>query len=124
VAIDGHRGDPLTCDLSASRLSGRARLPGGAAGVARSPGRAAFEPGDLLLVTEGAGARSRTGVYAAWPGCRRLLREARPDIDVVIAGHVLLAALSAQLHRLLVTQGVDDARVRAVLADLVDRWLG
>jgi hypothetical protein len=42
----------------------------------------------------------------------------------VIAGHVLLAALSAQLHRLLVTQGVDDARVRAVLADLVDRWLG
>jgi AcrR family transcriptional regulator len=84
--------------------------------------------GDLLLATERgrSGARYRTGAYAAWhQHVAVLVAQARPDLDAAVIAHVLLAPLSAELHRQLVTgDGYDDARLRAVLGDLVERWLG
>jgi AcrR family transcriptional regulator len=84
--------------------------------------------GDLLLATERgrSGARYRTGAYAAWhQHVAVLVAQARPDLDAAVIAHVLLAPLSAELHRQLVTgHGYDDARLRAVLGDLVERWLG
>jgi AcrR family transcriptional regulator len=83
--------------------------------------------GDLLLATERgrSGARFRTGAYAAWhQHVALLVAQARPDLDAAVTAHVLLAPLSAGLHRQLVSsEGYDDGRLGAVLADLVERWL-
>jgi AcrR family transcriptional regulator len=84
--------------------------------------------GDLLLVTESgrSGARYRTGAYAAWRHhVAILVAQARPDLDEVMAAEVLLAPLSAELHRRMsAEEGLSVDALQRTLGDLIERWLG
>lgn len=79
--------------------------------------------GDLIMCSETtqAGARFKSGVYAAYRmHVTILLRQARPDADAELLADALLATLAADLHRYLrLVREMDDARVRAGVAEVV-----
>jgi AcrR family transcriptional regulator len=84
--------------------------------------------GDLLRDSEAsrAGARYDAGAYAAWhQHAATLIAEARPGDDAALLAHLLLAPLAAeQFTHLTEDEGVDLARLRAVLKEFVLRLVG
>ncbi|MGH3737416.1 MAG: TetR/AcrR family transcriptional regulator [Micromonosporaceae bacterium] len=82
---------------------------------------------ELVHLSETAhpGARYQVGAYRFWRmHVSVLLAELDPTLDAEYAAHALLAPLSADLNRALITDGLDIDRIRAGLTALLDRFLG
>jgi AcrR family transcriptional regulator len=83
---------------------------------------------ELLLAAELGAPHARfvTPVYAAWrQHVALLVSEARPDADVAVLTHVLLAPLSAALFmHLCGDQGVEPDRLKASLGELARAMVG
>ncbi len=81
--------------------------------------------GKLVLASEtsAAGARYRTGAYAAWhQHTTLLLGECRPNADAFISAHLLLAALDAQLlTHVREEAAIDHERLARALRELTTR---